>query len=164
MQIQKFEEQWTKKVIRLICLCVIEFYVTLEFFFCPIVPNSNGHIISYANELVHSLIWHPIPWQTNKLQTPWQVACPNKITQEMRLPGSLGDLGVYWGSFRSQTVKQQQCSQGKVSPYHKHMTISHQPCIYQALSFNPPPSLSFFVYPFPYSLNKSANFTVYQRI
>lgn len=33
MQIQKFEEQWTKKVIRLICLCVIEFHVTLEFFF-----------------------------------------------------------------------------------------------------------------------------------
>lgn len=43
-----FEEQWTKKVIWLICLCVIEFYVTIEFFFCPIVPNSNGHIISYG--------------------------------------------------------------------------------------------------------------------
>lgn len=33
IQIQMFEEQWTKKVIWLICLCVIEFYVTIEFFF-----------------------------------------------------------------------------------------------------------------------------------
>lgn len=31
MQIQMFEEQWTKKVIWLICLCVIEFYVTIEY-------------------------------------------------------------------------------------------------------------------------------------